>query len=207
MSGYYKRSKFMAEQAVRRLIRHDALPAVIVYPTAPVGPRDIKPTPTGRTILDAACGRMPAYVNTGLNIVHVDDVAEGHALALERGNVGDRFILGSENMTLEEILQEVARITGRPAPRFRLPHKAVLPLAHLAQAWARVTGGSTRITVDAIRMSEKMMHFSSKRAMTLLGYRPRPAANAIRDAIEWFRAHDYCGGGERNFKVVNSIER
>ncbi len=137
---------------------------------------------------------MPAYVDTGLNIVHVDDVAEGHVLALEKARVGDRFILGSENMTLREILEEVARITGRAAPRIRLPHKAVLPVAYAAEAWARVTGGTTRITVDAIRMSEKLMYFSSVHAAEQLGYSPRPAREAIRDAVEWFRDHGYCRG-------------
>lgn len=192
MVGHYKRSKFEAEQVVRELVTEQGLPAVVLYPTAPVGPRDIKPTPTGRTILDAARGRMPAYVDTGLNIVHVDDVAEGHMLALEKAEPGTRYILGAENMTLAEILTEVAGIVGRPAPWLRLPHQAILPVAYVAEAWARLTGGETRITVDAIRMAHKMMFFSSERAGRELGYSPRPAHEAIVDAVAWFEEQGYC---------------
>lgn len=192
MPGHYKRSKYLAEQQVKRLIEEHALPAMIVYPTAPVGPRDIKPTPTGRTVLDAARGRMPAYVDTGLNIVHVDDVAEGQLLALERGQPGGRYILGGEDMTLGQILAVVADIMGRQPPRIRLPHKAVLPLAHAAEAWARLTGGTTQITVDAVKMSQKKMFFSSDHARETLGYAPRPAREAIEAAIRWFRDQGYC---------------
>jgi dihydroflavonol-4-reductase len=194
MIGHYKRSKFLAEGAVRRLVREHGLPAVIVNPSTPVGPRDIKPTPTGRMILDATCGRMPAYVDTGLNIVHVDDVAQGHLQAFERGTVGERYILGGEDLTLREILARIAALTGRPAPRLRLPHAAVLPIAYLSEAWARLTGSrEPRVTADGVRMSRKHMFFSSDKARRELGYSPRPADEALRDAIRWFLDNDYCG--------------
>lgn len=194
MIGHYKRSKFLAEEEVRRLIRDEGLPAMIVNPSAPIGPRDIKPTPTGRMIVDAMCGRMPAYVDTGLNLVHVDDVANGHLLAFERGQVGERYLLGGHNMTLKEILTQIARITGQRAPRVRLPHNLVLPVAYLSEAWARLTGGSEpRVTVDGVRMSKKYMFFSIEKARRELGFNPRPAEDALVDAVNWFRQHNYCG--------------
>lgn len=194
MIGDYKRSKFLAEEAVKRLVEQEGLPAVIVNPSTPVGPRDVKPTPTGRMILDATCGRMPAYVDTGLNIVHVDDVAKGHLLAFERGAAGQRYVLGGENLTLREILGRIAAITGWPAPRIRLPHGVVLPIAYVSQAWARLTGGGEpRATVDGVRMSRKYMFFSSDKAKRDLGYSPRPADEALREAVRWFREGGYCG--------------
>jgi len=194
MIGHYKRSKFLAEEAVRRLVAEQGLPAVIVNPSTPVGPRDIKPTPTGRMILDATCGRMPAYVDTGLNIVHVDDVAQGHLQAFERGTIGERYILGGEDLTLREILARIAATTGEPAPRLRLPHAAVLPVAYLSEAWSWLTGGpEPRATVDGVRMSRKHMFFSSDKARRALGYSPRPADEALRDAIRWFRDNGCCG--------------
>lgn len=193
MIGHYKRSKFLAEGAVRRLVTEHGLPAVIVNPSTPVGPRDIKPTPTGRMILDATCGRLPAYVDTGLNIVHVDDVAQGHLQAFDRGAVGERYILGGEDLTLREILARIAALTGRPAPRLRLPHAAVLPIAYLSEAWAWLTGSrEPRATVDGVRMSRKHMFFSSDKARRELGYSPRPADEALRDAIRWFLDNGYC---------------
>ncbi len=193
MIGHYKRSKFLAEQAVMRLIAEKGLRAVIVNPSTPIGPRDIKPTPTGRIIVNAVSGKMPAYVDTGLNIVHVDDVAEGHILAMEKGVVGERYILGGDNMTLAGILEQLAEITGRPAPRMRLPHGIVMPLAHVAEAWARLTKAQNpMLTKDGVRMAKKYMFFSSARAKAKLGYSPRPAAEALRDAVEWFRGHHYC---------------
>ena len=195
MIGHYKRSKFLAEIEVMREVREQGLPAVIVSPSAPVGPRDIKPTPTGRVIVDAASGRMPAYVDTGLNVVHVDDVAEGHYLAFERGRVGERYILGGRNMTLKEILDAISSLAGIPAPRIRLPHGVVLPFAFLAECWARITGGTEpRATVDGVRMARTPMYFSSAKAQRELGYNPRPAEEAFRDAVAWFREHGYLGG-------------
>ena len=193
MIGHYKRSKFLAEAEVKRMIAGQGLPAVIVNPSTPVGPRDIRPTPTGRMVLDAACGRTPAYVDTGLNLVHVDDVAQGHLLAFERGVVGERYILGGRNMTLKEILTEVARISGQKPPRVRLPHNLVLPIAYLSEAWAWLTNGpEPRATVDGVRLSKKYMFFSIEKARRELGYNPRPVEEALKDAVEWFRANGYC---------------
>ncbi len=136
---------------------------------------------------------MPAFVDTGLNVVHVDDVAAGHLAAFERGRAGERYILGGENMTLREILGEIAAITGRRPPRVRLPHGLVLPIAHLAEAWARWRGGEPFATVDGIRMARSTMFFSSQKARDALGYRPRPAVEALRDAVEWYRREGYLG--------------
>ncbi len=187
MIGHYKRSKFIAEELVKKLTDAGAIDAVIVNPSTPVGPRDIKPTPTGRMILEAAQGKMPAYVDTGLNIVHVDDVAMGHLLALERGKTGRRYILGGENMTLKEILGEIARLTRRRPPMIRLPHNLVLPLAFVLETVSRFTGKEPLTTVDGVRLSKKKMFFSSRRAERELGYSHRPARTAIEDAIKWFR--------------------
>lgn len=195
MIGAYKRSKFLAEREVMRLIREERCPVVIVNPSAPFGPRDVKPTPTGRLVVEAASGRMPAYVDTGLNVVHVDDVAEGHWLAFRQGGIGESYILGGENLTLRRILEIIAELTGRPAPRIRLPHWFVTPVAHVVEGFARATrGGEPMITVDSARMARKLMYFSSAKAERALGYRPRPAVEALRDAIEWFRAHGYLKG-------------
>lgn len=188
MIGAYKRSKFLAEAEVRRLIAEEGVPAVIVNPSTPVGPGDVKPTPTGRMIADAAAGRIPAYVDTGLNIVHVDDVARGHLLAFERGAIGARYVLGGENLTLKEILGIIAACVGRSPPRLRLHPNLVLPLAALFELWARTTGrGEPLATVDAVRMSRKWMHFSSDKAQQELGYAPRPARVALEEAVAWFR--------------------
>ena len=193
MIGHYKRSKFLAEAAVLELVEERGLPAVIVNPSAPAGPRDVKPTPTGRVIADAVSGRIPAYVKTGLNVVHVDDVAKGHLLALTRGKIGERYILGGHDMTLKEILLEIALITGRKPPRVCIPHKVVLPLACLSEAWARFAGqGEPRVTLDGVKMAKKYMFFSSKKAEQELGYNPRPAREALRDAVNWFQQHGYC---------------
>ena len=187
--GIYKKSKFRAEQAVLDLVRTRGLPAVIVNPAAPVGPRDIKPTPTGKMISDAATGRMPAYVETGLNIVHVDDVAAGHLLAADRGTVGERYILGGENLTLAQVLALVDGETGRPQRRVRLPGKALWPLALASEGLAHLTGITPLVTRDHLRMARKMMFFSSAKAQRELGYAPRPAREAVADAIAWFQAN------------------
>jgi dihydroflavonol-4-reductase len=192
MIGHYKRSKFLAEAVVLRLVERRGLPAVIVNPSTPVGPRDVKPTPTGRFIVDAASGRIPAYVNTGLNIVHVDDVASGHLLALRHGKIGERYVLGGHNMSLKEILSEVTSIAGCMPPRIRLPHKLVLPLAVLSEAWARFARkGEPRITLDGAKMAKKHMFFSSEKAKQELGYSYRPAKEALCDAVSWFRQNGY----------------
>lgn len=180
MIGHYKRSKFLAEEAVRDLV-------VTVNPSTPVGPGDVKPTPTGRMIRDAINGRIPAYVDTGLNIVHVDDVAAGHLLAYEKGVVGRRYVLGGTNMTLREILNELARVSGRRPPRWRLSHRAVLPIAYIAEGWAHVSGREPLATVDGVRLSAHSMYFSSARAERELGYSPGDARMALERAAEWFR--------------------
>jgi dihydroflavonol-4-reductase len=186
MIGHYKRSKFLAEEVARDAAR-EGLSVVIVNPSTPVGPGDIKPTPTGQLVLDAATGRMPAYVDTGLNIVHVDDVAAGHLLAFERGRAGERYILGGEDMTLQTILGEIARVAHVKPPSIRLPYAVVLPVAYLAEAFAWVSGRSGRVTLEGVRMSRKRMFFSSARAAAELGYRWRPPLQAFEDALRWFR--------------------
>ena len=191
MIGPYKRSKFAAEQVARGLARERGLPVVIVNPSTPVGPRDIKPTPTGRLIVEAARGQMPAFVDTGLNIVHVDDVAEGHLAAAENGRIGERYILGGENMALAEILAEVAQAVGRRPPWLRVPHSVLFPVAIGAELAARATGRDPFVTLDGVRMSRKKMYFSSEKASRELGYRSRPAREAIADAVGWFRDNGY----------------
>ena len=193
MIGHYKRSKYLAEEAVRALIAERGAPVVIVNPSTPIGPRDVKPTPTGRLVLEAASGKMPAYVDTGLNVAHVDDVAQGHLLAFDKGEVGERYVLGGDDMTLKEILFEVARLAGRKPPRVRLPHTMVMPVAAVSQIWARAFGGEPMATLDGIRMARKKMYFSSAKAKRALGYRPRPGIEALADAVAWFREQGYLG--------------
>jgi dihydroflavonol-4-reductase len=184
--GAYKRSKVAAERLVERMIE-EGLPAVIVNPSTPVGPRDRRPTPTGRMIVEAASGRMPAFVDTGLNLVHVDDVAAGHLAALECGRVGERYILGGENMTLAELLTRIARLMGRSPPLLRLPRAPLFPLAYVAELTARFTKREPLLTLDGLRMSKQRMFFTSAKAESELGYRARPAEQGLRDAIDWFR--------------------
>ena len=192
MIGSYKRSKYLAEAEVRRMAQEQAMPVVIVNPSTPIGPRDIKPTPTGRMILNAVNGRMPAYVDTGLNVVHVDDVARGHYLAFEQGVAGERYILGGENLSLQEILAQIASIMQRRPPRFRIPHNLVLPIAYLSEAWARYRHATEPlVTVDGVRLAKKFMFFSSEKARRELGFSPRPAAEALSDAVQWFVSNRY----------------
>jgi dihydroflavonol-4-reductase len=186
MIGHYKRSKYLAEEVAREAAR-SGMSVVIVNPSTPIGPGDVKPTPTGQMVLDAAAGRMPAYVDTGLNIVHVDDVAAGHLLAFDRGRDGERYILGGQDMTLREILVEIAQLVGRKPPRIRLPSVAVLPIAYVAEAVARITGGTTRVTVEGVRMARKRMYFSSGKAARELGYQWRAPTKAFEDAVSWLR--------------------
>jgi dihydroflavonol-4-reductase len=193
MIGVYKRSKFRAEEAVRAVIAETGAPVVIVNPSTPIGPRDVKPTPTGRMIVEAASGKMPAFVDTGLNVVHVDDVAEGHLLAFDKGEVGRRYVLGGDDMSLKDILAEIARLTGRRPPTVQLPHDLIMPIAAMAELWARVSGREPFATVDGVRMAKKRMYFSSARAKRELGYAPRPAKEALADAVHWFKENGYCG--------------
>jgi dihydroflavonol-4-reductase len=185
MIGHYKRSKFLAERLVLEMVAQ-GLKVVIVNPSTPIGPGDIKPTPTGQTILDAARGRMPAYVDTGLNVVHVEDVAAGHLLAFHRGQIGQKYVLGGQDMTLKQILDEVARLVNRKPPSVRLPHATVMPIAYLAEGFTRIFGGSSRISVEGVRMSRKRMYFSSAKAQRELGYSWRPPTVALADAVRWF---------------------
>jgi dihydroflavonol-4-reductase len=191
MIGPYKQSKFAAEEAVKALIAERGLPAVVVNPSTPIGPGDVKPTPTGRLIVEAAKGKMPGYVDTGLNLVHVDDVATGELLAAEHGEIGERYILGGENMSLAKILGEVAGVTGRRPPMLKIPYTMVLPIAAGAEMMARLTGREPFTTLDGVRMSRKKMYFSSAKARRALGYAPRPAREAIADAVKWFEANGY----------------
>ncbi len=189
--GAYKRSKVVAERLVEALIAEQRLPAVIVNPSTPIGPRDVRPTPTGRIIVEAACGRMPAFVDTGLNLVHVDDVAEGHWLALQRGRIGERYILGGQDVSLREMLGEIARLSGRKPPTVNLPRGPLYPLAYAAEAVARFTGKEPFLTADALKMSRHRMFFSSAKAERELGYQARPYALALADALAWFRQEGY----------------
>ena len=191
MVGPYKRSKFLAEAEVRRLVAERGLPAVIVNPSAPIGPGDRKPTPTGRMVVEAAAGRAPAYIDTGLNVVHVGDVARGHLLALTRGRIGERYILGGDNLTLAEILSLCARAGGKAPPKIRLPIGAMVPVAVAAEAFARLTGKTPLVTRDELAMARTRMFFSSAKAERELGYTHRPAAEAVRDAVAWFRANGH----------------
>ena len=189
--GAYKRSKVTAERLVQRMIAEQGLPAVIVNPSTPVGPRDIKPTPTGRIIVEAAAGRIPGFVDTALNFVHVEDVARGHLAALERGRVGELYILGGQNAALAEMLGAIARIVGRRPPGLRIPRAPLYPLAWAAEAAARVTGREPFVTLDGLRLAKYRMLFSSAKAEQELGYRARPYEEGLRDAIDWFRQAGY----------------
>ncbi|TWG81702.1 dihydroflavonol-4-reductase [Cupriavidus gilardii J11] len=188
--GAYKRSKVLAERAVQQAIAR-GLPAVIVNPSTPVGPRDIRPTPTGRVIVEAATGRMPAFVDTGLNLAHVDDIAEGHWLALCHGRIGERYILGGDDVPLRSMLADIAAMVGRKPPRIGLPRWPLYPFAYLAEAMARVRGAEPLLTVDGLSMSRYRMYFSSDKARRELGYRPRPYLDGLRDAVAWFDEHGY----------------
>lgn len=189
--GAYKRSKIAAERLVEAMIARDGLPAIIVNPSTPIGPRDVKPTPTGRIVVEAACGRIPGFVDTGLNLVHVDDVADGHLAALERGSVGERYILGGANVTFADMLADIARLAGRKPPRLRIPRAAVMPVAYAAETLARFTGREPFATVDGVRMAKYRMFFTAAKAERELGYRPRPYIAGLEDAIEWFRDNGY----------------
>ncbi len=186
--GAYKRSKVIAERLVESLVAERGLPAVIVNPSTPIGPRDIKPTPTGRIILEAALGRIPAFVDTGLNLAHVDDVAAGHLAALDRGRIGERYILGGQNATLAQMLAQIAGLLGRRPPRLRLPRAPLYPLAFAAEGLARFTGKEPFVTRDALKMASHHMFFTSAKAEAELGYVARPFEEALADALAWFRA-------------------
>ncbi|MBP6058173.1 MAG: NAD-dependent epimerase/dehydratase family protein [Nitrosomonas sp.] len=192
INGYYKRSKYQAERIVKKLTDDHQLPLIIVNPSTPIGPGDVRPTPTGRIVMDTLMGRMPAYVNTGLNIAHVDDIAQGHLLAYQQGKLGERYILGGDNMMLLQILQTIDEINGVQVNRIRVPVNLMLPLAWCMEKMANVTHTEPRATLDSIRMAKKLMFFSSAKAQRELGYQYRPAIEALKDAVRWFKKHDYC---------------
>jgi dihydroflavonol-4-reductase len=185
--GIYKRSKFLAERAVLDLAKRQSLPVIVVNPSSPVGPRDIKPTPTGKMILDAAAGRMPAYIDTGLNIVHVDDVARGHVLAMEKGRIGERYVLGGENLLLKDILRLVAEVAHRRPPFVRLPEAVLWPAAVVMEKLADITGIAPMVTRDHLKMARKKMFFTSAKAIAELGYTARPVRAAVEDAVAWYK--------------------
>ena len=187
--GAYKRSKVVAERLVEAMVRDEGLPAVIVNPSTPIGPRDVKPTPTGRIIVEAATGKMPAFVDTGLNIAHVDDIAAGHLLAMDRGRIGERYVLGGQDVELRDLLAEIARLSGRKPPTVALPRGPLFPLAAAAEAVARVTGKEPFVTRDALKMAAYKMFFSSAKAQAELGYTARPWREAVGDAYRWFAEH------------------
>ena len=191
MTGAYKRSKFLAERAALEFAR-SGFPVIIVNPTAPVGDHDFKPTPTGKIILDFLRGQMPAFIDTGLNVVDADDTAEGHCLAFEKGTPGERYILGSENMTLQEILKHLSDISGLRAPSFRIPYPVAYAAAVASTGWAQVTGKEPRAPLDGVRMAKKKMWVSHEKARRVLGYSPAPASQGLRKAVVWFRANGYC---------------
>jgi dihydroflavonol-4-reductase len=189
--GAYKYSKVVAERLVEAMVAERNLPAVIVNPSTPIGPRDVRPTPTGRIIVEAAAGHMPAYVDTGLNLVHVDDVAAGHLLALTKGRFGERYILGGQDVLLGDMLGEIARQTGRAPPRLRLPRRLIFPIAYAAEAAAYVTGREPFVTTTGLRLAKDRMFFTSAKAERELNYRARPYGEAVAEAIAWFRQYDY----------------
>jgi dihydroflavonol-4-reductase len=185
--GAYKRSKVIAERLVEKMIKDNGLRATIVMPSTPIGPRDVRPTPTGRIVVEAAEGRMPAFVESGLNLVHVDDVAEGHVLALQKGRVGEKYILGGQDVILREMLATIARLVGKRAPTIQIPRGPLFPLAWANEQLARATGREPFLTLDGLRMAAHNMYFSSAKAEAELGYRARPYEAALVDAIAWFR--------------------
>jgi dihydroflavonol-4-reductase len=189
--GAYKQSKIGAERLVSAMVAEQALPAVIVNPTAPIGPGDVRPTPTGRIIVEAAKGRIPAFVETGLNLVHVDDVANGHLAALRAGKLGERYILGGQDVYFATMLADIARLVGRSPPRIRLPHWAVLPAAFAAETMARISNREPFATVEGVRMSKHCMFFTSAKAQHELDYRARPYQEGLADALRWFRDNKY----------------
>jgi dihydroflavonol-4-reductase len=191
MAGHYKRSKYLAEQEVLKLARA-GLPVVIVNPSAPVGAGDVKPTPTGQIIVDFMKGRMPAYIETGMNIVDVDDVAAGHLLAMERGRIGERYILGNKNLMLREVFEIMSRLTGIKAPSIKLPRLAILPLAYANQWIANLTGHPPRVPLEGVKMAKYKMHYDCSKAIRELGIPLTPPEVALEKAVRWFRDHGYA---------------
>jgi dihydroflavonol-4-reductase len=191
MTGHYKRSKWLAEEVALAKAR-DGLPVVIVNPTAPVGDHDWKPTPTGKIIADFVRGRLPAFIDTGLNLVDVRDVARGHLLAAEKGGIGERYILGCENLSLEQILSRLAGITGKSAPRLKLPYAVAYAAGVLTTSWANFTGRPPAAPLEGVKMARKKMFVTHAKASQQLGFSPGPVDGALTRAVEWFHANGYC---------------
>ncbi|MBT0654313.1 hopanoid-associated sugar epimerase [Geomobilimonas luticola] len=191
MVGHYKKSKFLAEREAENFIPR-GLPLVIVNPSTPVGPRDVKPTPTGKIIVDFLNRKMPAYLDTGLNLIDVEDCARGHILAADRGRIGEKYILGNENLTLRQIFALLEELTGLAAPRVRLPHTPILLAAYLNEGLSRLTGKEPLIPLAGVQMAKKFMYFDSRKAVRELGLPQKPAREALARAVEWFRSNGYA---------------
>ena len=189
--GAYKRSKIAAERLVERLVSQEGLPAIIVNPSTPIGPRDVRPTPTGRIIVQGATGRIPGFVDTGLNLVHVDDVAAGQLCALRNGKIGERYILGGQNVPFAQMVKDISRLVARRPPRLRIPRAIAITIAYAAESVACVTGREPFATVDGVRMAKHCMYYSSQKAERELGFRARPYMDGLADAIRWFRDAGY----------------
>lgn len=194
MVGHYKKSKFLAEQVALDYAAQ-GLPVVVVNPSTPVGPWDVRPTPTGQMIVDFLRGRMPAFLDSGLNLIHVRDVAQGHILAESRGRIGEKYILGHQNLTLAEIFSQLARLSGLPAPRWRLPYYPILGLAYVNDFWSTwITRRPPRIPLTAVKMARKFMYFDSAKAIRELELPQTPVAQALQEAVDWFRQQGYVKG-------------
>jgi dihydroflavonol-4-reductase len=194
-AGAYKRSKILSERLVEAMAERDGLPVVIVHPSAPLGPGDLRPTPTGRIVVEALRGHMPAFVDTGLDIVHVDDVAIGHLLALRHGRIGERYILGGENVKLFDILTEIARLVGRAPPRVKLPRGPLVPIAFVNELFARATGAEPFLNLESLRLAATPMFFDDRKARRELGYASRPYQEAVADAVRWFAGKEGSTSG------------
>ncbi len=190
--GHYKKSKYLADVLARKLAKEEGLPIVTVNPAAPIGPYDIKPTPTGKLVVDFLNGRIPSYIDTGLNIVHVEDVARGHWLAAHKGRIGERYILGGDNLTLKQILDLLAEVSGLPGPKFKTPYAVAYAFGAVDTALAVLRGTVPMAPLDAIKMAKHYMWFSSEKAKRELGFNPRPAKAALKDAVDWYRANGYA---------------
>jgi len=194
MIGHYKRSKWMAEQEALNAAK-EGLPVIVAMPTTPVGPWDWKPTPTGKIILDYLNGKMPGYVETGLNFVGVEECAAGHLLVSEKGKVGERYLLGAENLTLKEVLDTLAKITGLRAPRMKIPHGLALSVAYLDSAFSRLVGKEPGIPVEGVKIAQHKMFVDASRARRELGFQPGPVAAALERAVRWYQANGYVRAG------------
>ncbi|HEY2352388.1 MAG TPA: hopanoid-associated sugar epimerase [Candidatus Acidoferrum sp.] len=199
MIGHYKRSKWMAEQEALQAAK-DGLPVVVAMPTTPVGPWDWKPTPTGKIIVDFLNGKMPGYVETGLNFVGVEDCAAGHLLVAEKGKIGERYLLGSENLTLKQVLDELARITGLPAPKLKIPHAVALGVAYAETAFSRLLGREPQIPVEGVKIAQHLMFVNCARAQRELGFRADPVVGALQRAVRWYEQNGYVS--ERRIKQM-----